>query len=86
MVISLNQFNNSILRYFNIILVNHIYQPSAQAGYDTRSIFKWSLTGLDSEFSFFKTSCLTKAEEPSLPYYLPIAGWIHTFPKSISAM
>ena len=26
--------------------------PSALAGYDTRSIFKQSLTGLDSEFSF----------------------------------
>ena len=26
--------------------------PSAQAGYDTRSIFKRSLTGLNSEFSF----------------------------------
>ena len=36
--------------------------------------FKWSLTGLNSEFSFSKTSCLTKAEEPSLSYYLPIAG------------
>ena len=48
--------------------------PSARAGYDTRSIFKQSLTGLNSEFSFFLTSCLTKAEEPSLPYYLPIAG------------
>ena len=48
--------------------------PSAQAGYDTRSFFKWSFTGLNSEFSFSKTSCLTKAEEPSLPYYLPIAG------------
>ena len=47
--------------------------PSAQAGYDTRSIFKRSLTGLNSEFSFSKTSCLAKAEEPSLPYYLPIA-------------
>ena len=40
----------------------------------TRSIFKWSLTGLNSEFSFSKTSSLTKAKEPSLPYYLPIAG------------
>ena len=48
--------------------------PSAQAGYDTRSIFKQSLTGLNSEFSFSYTSCLTMAEEPSLPYYLPIAG------------
>ena len=36
--------------------------------------FKRSLTGLNSEFSFSETSCLTKAEEPSLPYYLPIAG------------
>ena len=48
--------------------------PSAQAGYDTRSVFKRSLTGLNSEFSFSKTSCLTKAEEPCLSYYLPIAG------------
>ena len=29
---------------------------------------------MNSEFSFSLTSCLTKAEEPSLPYYLPIAG------------
>ena len=48
--------------------------PSAQAGYDTRSIFKRSLTGFNSEFSFSQTSCLTKAEEPHLPYYLSIAG------------
>ena len=27
--------------------------PSARAGYDTMSIFKRSLTGLNSEFSFF---------------------------------
>ena len=54
-----------------IIFIN----PSARAGYDTRSIFfKRSLTGLNSEFSFSYTSCLTKAEKPSLPYYLPIAG------------
>ena len=48
--------------------------PSTRAGYDTRSIFKRSLAGFNSEFSFSWTSCLTKAEEPSLPYYLPIAG------------
>ena len=47
---------------------------SARAGYDTRSIFNRSLTGLNSEFSFSKTSCLTKTEEPSLLYYLPIGG------------
>ena len=47
---------------------------SARAGYDTRSIFKRGLTDLNSKYSFSSTSCLTKAEEPSLPYYLPIAG------------
>ena len=36
--------------------------------------FKRSLTGLNAVFSFSKTGCLTKAEEPSLPYSLPIAG------------
>ena len=46
--------------------------PSARAGYDT--FFKQSLTGLNSVFSFSYTSCLTKAEEPSVLYYLPIAG------------
>ena len=29
---------------------------------------------MNSEFSFSSTSCFTKAEEPSLPYYLPIPG------------
>ena len=37
-------------------------------------IFKRSLTGLNSEFSLSKTNCLIKVEEPSLPYYLPVAG------------
>ena len=57
-------------RFYLTIFTN----PSAWVGYDTRSIFKRSLTGLNSEFSFSLTSCLTKAEEISLPYYLPIAG------------
>ena len=48
--------------------------PSARAGYDTRPIFQQSLTDLNSEYSFPQTSCLTKDEEPSLSYYLPIAG------------
>ena len=64
--------------------------PSARAGYDTRSIFKQSLTSLNSKFSIFSSSCLIKAKDPSLPYYLHIAGarinWIHTFPNGISAM
>ena len=34
------------------VLQRKKYNPSARAGYDTRSIFKRSLTGLYSEFSF----------------------------------
>ena len=52
----------------------HIYQPLCSGRIWHRSLFKRSLTGLNSEFSFSQTSCLTKAEEPSLSYYLPIAG------------
>ena len=48
----------------------HIYQPLRSG----RIWHKRNLTGLNSEVSFSETSCLTKAEEPSLPYYLPIAG------------
>ena len=59
------------LKIIELILFTN---PSARAGYDTRSIFKRSLTGLSSEFSFSLTSCLNKAEEPIIPYYLPIAG------------
>ena len=59
---------------FTIRLLSIFTNPSARAGYDTRSVFKRSFTGLNSEFSFSKTSCLTKAEEISLSYYLPIAG------------
>ena len=32
--------------------LSYLPNPSALAGYDTRSIFKRSLTGLNSEFSF----------------------------------
>ena len=63
--------NATVLSSTFVILFTN---PSARAGYDTRSIFKRSLTGFNSEFSFSETSCLTKAEEPNLPYYLPIAG------------
>ena len=35
--------------YLRVILFTN---PSARAGYDTRSIFKQSLTGWNSEFSF----------------------------------
>ena len=62
------------LTNLELILWCYLPNPSARAGCDTRSNFKQSLTGLNSEFSFSWTSCLTKAEELSLPYYLPIAG------------
>ena len=46
----------------------------ADAGCDTRSIFKYSNVGLNSGSSFTLTGCLTKGKEPSLSYYLPVTG------------
>ena len=40
--------NNIHYKNYKVLFTN----PSARAGYDTRSIFKQSLTGLNSEFSF----------------------------------
>ena len=48
-----------------VIMELPIYQPLHKVN------FKRSLTGLNSEFSFSLTSCLTKTEEPTI---LPIAG------------
>ena len=51
-------FSSKIYLFFNKIgMVTHLFipiftNPSTRAGYDTRSIFKWSLTGMSSEFSF----------------------------------
>ena len=65
-------FSNSSI-WWNIYIYIYIYiNPFAQAECDTRSIFKWILTSLNSEFSFFQTSCHTKIKEPCLPYHLPI--------------
>ena len=44
-----------------------------QSRRNTRSIFKQSTAGLDSEFSFSKTGYLIKVKEPNLFYYLLIA-------------
>ena len=35
-----------------LFIITQFTNPSARAGYDTRSIFKRSLAGLNSEFSF----------------------------------
>ena len=37
--------------------------PCALAGCDTTLIFKWSLTGLSSEFSFSETGCLYEGKK-----------------------
>ena len=52
-------------------MYSHLY-PSTQVGCNPWPIFKQSLTGLNSEFSLSLTSCHTKVEEISLPYYLLI--------------
>ena len=61
-----------------------------RAGYDTRLILKWGLKGLNSEFSFTETSCLSKVEKiQSVLLFIHSwreNNWIHTFPKGISAM
>ena len=49
----------------------------------TRSIFKQSTAGLNSEFSFCKTGWLNKAQELGLP--LKEKKQIYTFPKDVSA-
>ena len=45
---------------------------SARVGCDTRSTFKWSLTRLNSEFSFPYTSYHNKVKEPSVYIYIYI--------------
>ena len=48
---SCNPIINNVRRTL-ILQLSYLPNPSARAGYDTRSIFKRSLTGLNSEFSF----------------------------------
>ena len=49
----------------------YTYLPTLPLGQDITQ-------GLNSEFSF-KSSCLTKAEKPSLSYYVGRNNRIHTF-------
>ena len=74
------QISLGIIYFQTLQYWNWMYLPTPPPGqYETQSIYKQSLTGLDFEFFSSKTGCLTMAEEPNLPYYLP-------FPKSISAL
>ena len=63
-----------------------MYLNSPWAGCGTRSICKWSTAGFKSELSFFRTGCLTKSNDPSLLYYLPMVGgeciYIYIYMKS----
>ena len=59
-------------KYTHIYIYIYIYiyiftNPSARAGYDTRSIFRWSLSGLNSEFPS------PRLVASPMPYYLPVA-------------
>ena len=74
-VLQKNPWNPRVAVYIPWIIYTYIYiyVPTPPLG-DHVNFFKRCLTGLNSEFTFSKTSCLTKAEEPSLLYYLPIAG------------
>ena len=78
-----------MVRSYLRLKVSYLPNHSARAGYDTRSIFKAEFNRFELKVFLLLTSCLTKAEEPNLPYYLPSwreNNWIHTFPKGISAM
>ena len=46
------QLVNMYIYIYIYIYISYLPIPSARAGYDTRSIFKQSLTVLNSEFSF----------------------------------
>ena len=69
------------LELFHPLIYPYLPTPALEQDMIQGHFFKRSLTGLNSEFSFSKTSYLTKAEEPSLSY-LPIAGGrIILFPR-----
>ena len=52
--------------WFNVCIYP---DSSSRAGYDTKSIFKQCKAGLNSESSFSKTGCLTKAKKTNLSNY-----------------
>ena len=77
--------SNSIYIYIYIYIYISIPTPLPWVGCNTRSIFKCSLTNLNSDFSFSQIGCQTKVKKLSLFYSLSIAGreivgWI-SFPR-----
>ena len=67
--------STKLLGIVRIMLVKdiNVFTPPTQAGCDIKSILKWSKAGLNLKFFFSKIGWVTKAKEPSLPDYLPIA-------------
>ena len=51
-------------QYFKLFM--YFLNTFTQAGCDIRSVFNQISSGLNSDFSFFNTSCHTKIKEPSL--------------------
>ena len=47
----INPYLPPLMIWYKVIL-SYLPNPSSRAGYDTRLIFKRSLTGLNSQFSF----------------------------------
>ena len=50
------------------------YLPTPLHGQDVTQFLSKGVTGVNLEFSFSLTCCLTKAKEPILSCFLPIAG------------
>ena len=60
---------------FNLLTLDNVLSnPSPMSRMWYKINFKWSLTSLNSEISFFLTGCHAKVNEHSLPYYLSIVG------------
>ena len=59
---------------YNISVCVCACQPFRVRRYDTKSIFKGNLAGLNSEFSFSEICWHTKFKQPSLHYYLHLTG------------
>ena len=62
------------IRFFFFFSISYLPTPPLEQDMTQGQFFKRSLASLNSEFSFSLTSCLIKAEEPNLPYNLPIDG------------
>ena len=71
--------------YFSYVYIYVFTNPSVRAGYDTRSIFLRSLTGL-----LFLDLLYHQGWRTSLPYYLPMAGGRITrfipFPRALQSV